>query len=252
MRLLLLNPNMTEAMTQQMLRSGKFVTSADVELVPATASRGFPYISSRAEAQISGAIVLEMIAEYLPSIDGVIIAAFGDPGLQAARELFPIPIVGMAEAAISVSALLGERFSIVTFTPMMSRWYMDSVRASGQLHRCTGVRTPEVDKLRVDTHESIVKKEIARLASLSATEDSADVVILGGAPLAGMAADIQPLTPALVIDPIAAAVSTLETLVRVTTTSGLENRHSRPAAKPSVELPDALSNVIARRDGETE
>ncbi len=30
----------------------------------------------------------------------MVIAAFGDPGLIAARELFDLPIVGMAEAAM--------------------------------------------------------------------------------------------------------------------------------------------------------
>ena len=250
MRLLLLNPNMTETMTQQMLESAQNVVSTGVELLPATATRGFPYISSRAEAQISGAIALEMIAEQHAVIDGVVIAAFGDPGLKAARELFSFPVVGMAEAAISVSALLGERFSIVTFSPIMSRWYMDSIEASGQLHRCTGVRTPTAGKLGVDTEKALVREEIARLANLSASEDGADVVILGGAPLAGMAADIQAQTTALVIDPIAAAVSTLETLVNVTSATGYNNRHARPAPKSSVNLPEALSNVIARSDGQ--
>mgnify|MGYP000001717361 CR=1 FL=1 len=38
-----------------------------------------------------GAIALEMIAGNLDGADAAIIAAFGDPGLAAARELFDLP-----------------------------------------------------------------------------------------------------------------------------------------------------------------
>ena len=100
------------------------------------------YIASRAEAQVAGGIALEMIAENLKGVDAVILAAFGDPGLRGARELFDIPVIGMAEAAMMSACMLGERFSIVTFSPVMRRWYLDCVADSGLMARCTGVRTP--------------------------------------------------------------------------------------------------------------
>ena len=69
-----------------------------------------------------------MLAEA-PPVDAAIIAAFGDPGLAAARELFDFPVVGMAEAAILTAVQLGGRFAIVTFTPAMTPWYLASVAA---------------------------------------------------------------------------------------------------------------------------
>ncbi|QXM26048.1 aspartate/glutamate racemase family protein [Elioraea tepida] len=59
--------------------------------MPHTARIGFPYISSRAEAQLAGAHLLEILAERSGEADAAIVAAFGDPGLQPARELFDLP-----------------------------------------------------------------------------------------------------------------------------------------------------------------
>ena len=46
--------------------------------------------------------------------DGYVMACFGDPGLDAARELASGPVVGIAEAAMHAAALLGRGFSVVT------------------------------------------------------------------------------------------------------------------------------------------
>ena len=88
MRLLLLNPNMTEAVTERLATVARAIASPGTEILPVTAPRGFPYISSRAEAQVAGALVLEMLAERAGTFDAAIVAAFGDPGLFPARELF--------------------------------------------------------------------------------------------------------------------------------------------------------------------
>ncbi|WP_353476366.1 aspartate/glutamate racemase family protein (plasmid) [Salipiger sp. H15] len=243
MRLLLVNPNMTEAMTDSMATIARRVAGGRAEILPLTALRGFPYIASRAEAQIAGGIALEMIADNIEGIDAVIIAAFGDPGLVGAREIFDVPVVGMAEASVLSAAMLGERFSIVTFSPVMTRWYSDCVAATGLAGRFTGVRTPrrhvpELLNNRAAQHEALVA-----LAREAALEDGADVVILGGAPLAGLAPEIAGEVPAVVLDPISAATAQAQTLASLRT-AGLA-RASRPIGKASVGLSPALSRIIA-------
>ncbi len=246
MRLLLVNPNMTDAMTRDMTAIARAVAGSAAEVVPLTASRGFPYIASRAEAQVAGGIALEMIAENLPGADAVIMAAFGDPGLRGARELFDLPVVGMAEAAMMSACMLGERFSIVTFSPAMQRWYLECVADSGLMGRCTGVRTPPGHPLRIDGLRETLKDDLARLARSAVEEDGADVVILGGAPLAGLAPEIAPAVPGLVIDPIAAATAQAMALARVTTAAGFAGRACKPLPKPSVGLAPALDGIIRR------
>ena len=248
MRILLLNPNMSSSMTETLAAAAMPVASSDVELIPVTASKGFPYISSRAEAQIAGAFALETIAEYEHDVDAIILAAFGDPGLKAAREQFNLPIIGMAQAAIAMATLLGERFSIVTFTPLMSRWYMDSVVESRQESRFAGVRTPEKNKLDAFAEQATMEKELLRLINQSIEEDRADSVVLGGAPLAGMAARLQPQVNALLVDPISSAVALVESMVKLSNKAAFNNRHSRPAAKESVGLSDVLARAMKGSD----
>lgn len=41
-------------------------------------------------------------------------ACFGDPGLDAVRELVEVPVVGIAEAAMRPATIAGRSFGIVT------------------------------------------------------------------------------------------------------------------------------------------
>ncbi|WP_300582744.1 aspartate/glutamate racemase family protein [Marivita sp.] len=243
MRLLMINPNMTEAMTGPMARVAQDLAGEAAEIVALTAAQGFPYISSRAEAQIAGAHVLEMIADHHDSVDAVIVAAFGDPGLVAARELFNLPVVGMAEAAIMTAAMLGDRFSVVTFSPHMARWYTDCVRQTGLEARFTGVRCPKIAPASVDNVATELRSDLIELVGQATSADGADVVILGGAPLAGLAKDIANEVDGLLIDPIAAATAQAMSLVRLGPAYG--QRVARPAAKPSKGLSPALASIIA-------
>ena len=243
MRILLINPNMTEAMTLSMTAVARTVAGEDAEIVPLTARSGFPYIASRAEAQISGANVLEMIADHHQTADAVIVAAFGDPGLVAARELFDLPVVGMAEAAVLTAAMLGERFSIVTFSPHMARWYTDCVRQTGLEARFTGVRCPAEAPASVDAVAEALRDDLLDLVTSATAQDGADVVILGGAPLAGLAHNLSAEAPGILIDPMAAATTQAMSLIRLA--PRYHQRVGRPAAKRSSGLGKALTDIIA-------
>ena len=132
---------MTAAVTERLAAVGRGVADPGTEIVALTAPRGFSYISARSEAQIAGVVAMEMIADHAEGADAAIIAAFGDPGLFAARELFDFPVVGMSEAAMLTACMLGGRFAIVTFAAALGPWFTDCVQAHGMKDRCAGVRT---------------------------------------------------------------------------------------------------------------
>ncbi|WP_045392853.1 aspartate/glutamate racemase family protein [Falsirhodobacter sp. alg1] len=245
MRILLVNPNMTQGMTDRMFTIASAIAGDRAEIVPLTATRGFPYIASRTEAQIAGEIALEMIAEHREGADVAIIAAFGDPGLAAARELFDMPIIGMADAAVHTAALLGGSFAVVTFTPFMNRWYEDCIKATGLSSRSRGVRSAAEKPIDVASVRDDAREELIALARDAALKDGAEVIILGGAPLAGLAPEIAADVPALVIDPISAA--TCQALAVAGLAPGLDysTRATRPAPKSSVGLAGPLRALIA-------
>ena len=164
MRILLLNPNTTEAVTDRLLAVGKTAMAAGTDLIPLTAPRGVPYIATRAEAQIGGAIALEMLAEHHTTVDAAVIAAFGDPGLMGARELFDIPVVGMAEAAMLAACMAGRRFAIVTFATALGPWFQECVEMHGMTARCAGIRMLDggfkaISDVQEEKEELLVEKD---------------------------------------------------------------------------------------------
>ena len=247
MRLLLINPNMTAAVTERLAAVGRGVADPGTEIVALTAPRGFPYISARSEAQIAGVVAMEMIADH-QGVDGAIIAAFGDPGLFAARELFDFPVVGMSEAAMLTACMLGGRFAIVTFAAALGPWFADCVQAHGMTERCAGVRALDGAFASLSDVQDEKEALLVELANKTVAEDRADVVILAGAPLAGLAARVRTRIPVPIVDPIAAAVKQVETLVRLAPTKAKAGGFARPARKPNSGLSSALGRLMAGED----
>ena len=247
MKILLLNPNTTTAVTELLRAAGTQAASPGTELVAMTASRGVPYIATRAEAQIGGAIALEMLAEAGTGIDAAIIAAFGDPGLLGARELFDIPVAGLAEAAMLTACMAGQRFSIVTFARALAPWYQECVAMHGLGARCAGIRTLDDGFRSIADVQAEKEDMLVTLANGTVEQDGADVVILSGAPLAGLAAKVRDRIPVPVIDPIAAAVRQAETLAVLKPRKAIAGTFRRPDPKPTVGLAAPLAAVIEHR-----
>ena len=139
MRLLLANPNTSQSVTDRIAAVARAYASPGTAIQAVTAVAGVPYIATRAEAVIGARAVLELFAEHAAGADAAVVAAFGDPGLGAARELLPIPVVGMAEAAMLTACMLGRRFAIITFAPALGLWYRETVDQYGLSARCSGI-----------------------------------------------------------------------------------------------------------------
>ena len=247
MRILVLNPNTSAGITARLMAAATEAAAPGTELVPLTASRGVPYIATRAEAQIGGAIALEMLAEHHGQFDAAIIAAFGDPGLMGARELFDLPVVGMAEAAMLSACMLGRRFAIVTFARALGPWYEECVDMHGLRSRLAGIRMLDGSFASVSDVQEEKEAVLVELANRAVVEDEADVVILAGAPLAGLAARVRDRIPVPVVDQMAAAVKQAEALVALQPRKATAGTFRRPDAKPTLGLPAALAARIEHR-----
>ncbi len=187
MRLLLINPNTSPDVTETVADAARAVLPVGVEIVAVTGRFGGRYIASRAAATIAGHAALEALATHVEGCDAVLLACFGDPGLSALKELSPVPVVGMAEASCHVACLLGRRFSIVTGGERWPAMLDEFVAAEGLTSRLAGIRAlaPTGDVLRRDLDTGIAR--LAQACRATVREDGAEVVILGGAALAGLA-----------------------------------------------------------------
>ncbi|MDQ8728681.1 aspartate/glutamate racemase family protein [Bradyrhizobium sp. LHD-71] len=192
MRILLINPNTTGAITDRMGAYVDEVAGTTATFVPVTGRFGARYISSRAAAAIAAHAALEALAEHVDGCDAVYLACFGDPGLAALKEVSPVPVVGMAEAACVEAARGGRRFAIVTGGVLWKPMLTEFVATLGLSRELAAIRTiaPTGDQIASDPEAAL--SLLADACMACAREDGAEVVILGGAALAGLARRIQP------------------------------------------------------------
>ncbi len=244
MKILLYNPNTSESITNTLYQTAKLVVGQGTTLVPMTAKEGFPYISTKAEAQITGTKVLEKIAECNLEYDAIIIAAFGDPGLIAARDLFSIPIIGLGEAAMLSACLFGKKFSIISFTNAMSAWYEESVELLGLQSRYAGFRAIDGVILSIDQIQSLQKDALINSANRAINIDGGDVIIFAGAPLSGFKKIVQKEISVPIIDCAEAAVKQAE--LAVTMNQGTSIKMKLPP-KSSIGIDKKLSDYISHK-----
>lgn len=243
MRLLLANPNTSQAVTDRIAAVARANASPGTTIQAVTAAHGVLYIATRAEAVIGAAALLELLADHAGAADAAVVAAFGDPGLGAARELLPIPVTGMAEAAMLTACMLGRRFAIVTFSPTLGPWYQETVDSNGLAARCSGVHC--LDEPFADI-AGVAREKAARLVALCATAVTAgaEVCILGGAPLAGLAAEVAAQVPVPLVDGVAAAVRQAEVLAALRPRKATAGSFRHPAPKPMQGVSPALARLF--------
>jgi Asp/Glu/hydantoin racemase len=245
MKILLINPNTSISVTERLVAAASAVAAPGTEIIPLTAPTGVPYIASRAEALVAGVVVLEMLAGHWHEADAAIIGAFGDPGLGGARELFPIPIVGMAEAAMLTACMLGRRFAIVSFTEALGAWYRECVEGHGLLGRLAAIRLLTGGFASIGSVQEEKADALVELAMRSVAEDEADVIVLAGAPLAGLANLVRDRITVPVVDGAAAAMKQAEALASLGVRKGRAGTYKRPPAKPATGVAPVLVRWIA-------
>ena len=87
MKLLLINPNTTQAMTDAIAQAARAVAAPGTEIVAVQPSFGPVSIECHYDEAFAAAGVAEQVrlaSAWRP--DAVVVACFGDPGLEAARE----------------------------------------------------------------------------------------------------------------------------------------------------------------------
>ncbi|MCB1401479.1 MAG: hydrogenase expression protein HupH, partial [Rhodobacteraceae bacterium] len=83
------------------------------------------------------------------------------------------------------------------------------------------------------------------LAKQAVFEDEADVVVLAGAPLSGLAAKVRDRIPVPVVDCAEAAMKQAEALASLRPRAPEAGSFRRPAPKPSIGVSQRLADRIA-------
>lgn len=249
MRLLLANPNTSVSVTERIAAVAREAASPGTEIVAVTGGSGVPYIATRAEAAVAGRTTMELMAEHGGACDAAVVAAFGDPGLGGAREMMSVPVVGLAEAAMLTACMLGRRFAVVTFARALGPWYRECVDYNGLAGRLAAIRCLDGPFRSIEAVGDEKEALLVELCARAVAEDEADVVILGGTPLAGLAVRVRERVAVPVIDGVAAAVRQAELLAALRPRKATAGTFRRPDPKPATGLPEPLLRMFAGTDG---
>ncbi len=210
MRLLIINPNSSASVTARIDEAAQAARQPGEEITTIRATGAPELIVTPEDAQQAEGAVTRTLAAWAAPVDGVILASFGDTGLVAVRAQTSLPVGGIAQSAYAMASVLGARMSIVSFSPAMA----DALRKTAQgyghgerlvaMHMVEGASWDDPGAIQVT-----LEPELRALCQKSAREDDVGSIVLGGGPLAGLAARLQPHVSVPVIDGTTAAIATL-------------------------------------------
>ncbi len=246
LRLLVANPNTTPEVTELCARAARAAAAPGTEIVSVTGGFGARIINSRAENAIAAHAMLDLLAAHIEGIDAVLLAVSYDTALLAAREVMPVPVVGMTEASMHAACLLGTRFGLVTFgTPFI---YQELVALYGLTGRLAGIRGITASAVDAYANPETVDALVAEAAAALVAETGAEVVVLCGAAMAGMPPRIADRVSVPVIHGIASGVGMAEMLVRLRVRKALTGSLAHPGERPTIGLAAPLAALLRGGD----
>jgi Asp/Glu/hydantoin racemase len=246
MKLLLINPNISDSVSALIRTEAQRSASPGTEVEVLTAPFGVAYIETRFEAVLGAYAVAQLAAEHYARADAVIVAAFGDPGLDGLREVLPCPVTGLTEAALASACLLGQRFAIVAISQRIRAWYRESVAHYGLSSRLAAIRALDEPLADIGSVQADQGDRLVALAQRCVDEDGADVIVLAGAPLAGLARSVRERLPVPAVDGVSSAVRHAETLVALAAGGARQGSFAPPPPKAHRGLPSALEQLLGR------
>jgi allantoin racemase len=242
MRILLINPNTSSEITDLVLGHARSLAPEDVTLAAATGAFGPRYIASRAAAAIAGHAALDCYARHGAGCDAVLLACFGDPGLDGLRELADVPVVDLAEAACTEAARRGP-FAIVTGGERWEPMFREFVKSRGLSDRLVGIHAVAPTGADI-AGDPVGSRQLLGDACRVAAVAGAAVVILGGAGLVGLAPQLRREVPVPVICSLESGMAMVVSAARQSPTKPLSGDFARTPPVTTVALSEPLAILM--------
>lgn len=192
----------------------KMVLRPDTQLDMFVAPSGVPYIESSVEFYLSEAAVARTILEIARlGYDAIAGTAFLDNGLDGARELVDIPVVGPAKTSLYLAATLANKFAVLMARGDLPKHVWGFAKLIGVVDRLVAVPTlpcTVTDFLREESHAVDIAVQTGRKVM---DEWGAEAIVLGCGTTSGLAPRISQALGIPVLDPGRTAVKFAEMLV---------------------------------------
>ena len=237
MRILVVNVNTTESITQTIAEQARSVASPGTEIVGLTPYFGAESVEGNFESYLAAIAVMDRVMAYDQPFDAVIQAGYGEHGREGLQELLNVPVVDITEAAATTAMFLGHAYSVVTTLDRTVPLIEDRLKLAGLYQRCASVRASGMAVLELEEHPLAAMEAIVRQAELAIREDKAEVICLGCGGMAGLDERIRQRTGVPVVDGVTAAVTIAESLVRLGLSTSKVRTYATPRPKTILGWP---------------
>lgn len=212
--ILLINPNASTETTAMMVNIAASGLPVGCRVLGATASAGPSMIVNETELN-AAAFEVEKVwqRERGTGWAGVVISAYGDPGIDLVRASCSVPVVGICEASMLEAGADGRRFGIATVTPDLTDALLGRAVAYGMAPLYTGIQLTEGDPRALAADPVALEEALARAVQRCIDHDGAQAVVIGGGPLGQAAVGLASRFSVPVIAPISAAMRRLCALI---------------------------------------
>ena len=228
MRILIVNVNTSEAITEAIARQAQAVAAPGTEIIGLTPYFGAESVEGNFESYLAAIAVMDRVLAYDGPYDAVIQAGYGEHGREGLQELLNVPVVDITDAAASTAMYLGHAYSVVTTLDRTVPLIEDRLKLSGLADRCASVRASGMAVLELEAEPERALEAIVEQAEKAVKDDKAEVICLGCVGMAGLDEKIRQRTGVPVVDGVSAAVKMAESLVQL----GLSTSKSRTYALP--------------------
>jgi len=242
MKIRAVTPIITTVFGPMIIEEFKRVARPDTEISNVFLDAGPASVESAYDEAIATPDVVAKVREAEEDgMDAVIINCFGDPGLDAARELVSIPVIGPCETSMHVAAMLGHKFSVITVLERLIPELELHAQKYGVGWKLASARSVDLPVLDLEKgREQFVDLKVKRAAE-AIEEDGAHVIVLGCTGLAGLDAQVKSGLSKVgyevpVIDPASIALKMAEALVDAKLTHS-KRTYPQPPEKEIVGYP---------------
>lgn len=232
MRIRVINPNTTQSMTDLVGAAARAVAGSGVIIEAVTSSYGPTSIEGHYDDAMACIGLLEEVRKgEKEGVDAYVIACFGDPGLDAAREVARGPVLGIAEAAMRAASFIATGFSVVTTLSRTVVIAEHLVMRYGVQGHCKSVRATDIAVLHLENPESCAYQKILDECRRALVEDRCGAIVLGCAGMADLCERLSKELGVPVIDGVSAAVVMAEALVRMGLNTSKHGDYAYPLPK---------------------
>ncbi|RVT93469.1 aspartate/glutamate racemase family protein [Sphingomonas crocodyli] len=131
------------------------------------------------EALAAPYVVERCIEAERDGVDAVIVDCMGDPGVDAARDMVAIPVLGPGETSMHVASMLGHRYGVVTISDRVRPIFEKHARVHGTYENLACVRSVDISVLAIAHEHDRLVEALIEQSTAAITNDKADVILLG-------------------------------------------------------------------------